>query len=67
MNRTKTFRMAVLLALIAGPLAAWLATAAYAQGVLSSLQGTVLDTAGKPFPDVTLVVKNTENNKDTGR
>ncbi len=36
MNRMKTLRMAVLLALIAGPLAAWLATAAYAQGAAMS-------------------------------
>ncbi len=63
MNRTKTFRMAVVLALIAGPLAAWLATAAYAQGGLSSLQGTVYDVNGKPYADVTLTIKNTENNK----
>jgi tetratricopeptide (TPR) repeat protein len=63
MNRTKTFRMAVVLALIAGPLAALLATAVYAQGGLSSLQGTVYDMEGKPFVGITLTIKNTENNK----
>jgi tetratricopeptide (TPR) repeat protein len=61
-NRTKAFWMTVVLALIAGPLAAWLATAAYAQG-LSQLQGTVEDNAGKPYPDVTLVITNIETNK----
>ena len=61
-NRTKAFWMAVVLALIAGPLAAWLATAAYAQG-FSILQGTVMDNAGKPYPDVTLVITNVETNK----
>jgi len=62
MNRNKTIRMAVVLALLAGPLAAWLATAAYAQafGVLS---GTVLDTTGKPYADVTLTIVNTDSNK----
>ena len=54
--------MAVVLALIAGPLAAWLATAAYAQG-FGVLQGTVTDTTGKPYADVTLVIKNVETNK----
>jgi tetratricopeptide (TPR) repeat protein len=62
MNRMKTLRMAVVLALIAGPLAMWLATAAYAQG-FGVLQGTVLDTTGKPYPDVTLTVKNVDTNK----
>jgi tetratricopeptide (TPR) repeat protein len=54
--------MAVVLALIAGPLAAWLTTAAYAQG-FGALQGTVTDTTGKPYVDVTLVIKNVETNK----
>jgi len=54
--------MAAFLALIAGPLAAWLAPAAYAQG--SVLSGTVLDMTGKPYPDVTLAIKNTETNKE---
>jgi len=53
--------MAVVLALIAGPLAAWLATPAYAQ--MGAVQGTVFDTTGKPFPDVTLSIKNEDNNK----
>ena len=63
MNRTKIIRMAVLLALIAGPLAAWLAPAAYAQGGV--LQGTVFDLTGKPYPDVTMSIKNIETNKET--
>src|ERR1035437_1484608 len=64
MNRTKALRMtmAVVLALIAGPMVAWLATAAYAQS-FSVLQGTVYDSTGKPYPDVTLTIKNIENNK----
>jgi len=62
MNRMKAIRMAVLLALIAGPLAAWLAPAAYAQG--STLSGTVYDMAGKPYPDVTISMKNIETNKE---
>lgn len=63
MNRIKTFSVAVAFALIAGPLAAWLGTAAYAQG--GALSGTVSDLEGKPYPDVTLIVTNTENNKST--
>jgi len=63
MNRMKAIRMAALLALIAGPLAAWLAPAAFAQG--SVLSGTVLDMTGKPYPDVTLMIKNIETNKET--
>jgi len=62
MNRMKAIRMAALLALIAGPLAAWMAPAAYAQGV--TLSGTVLDLTGKPYPDVTLAIKNIETNKE---
>lgn len=62
MNRMKTQWMVVVLALIAGPLAAWLVPAAYAQG-FSSLEGTVLDTAGKPYPDVQIIIKNIETNK----
>jgi tetratricopeptide (TPR) repeat protein len=57
----KMLRIAVVLTLIAGPLAICLATAAYAQtGVLS---GTVYDSNGKPFNDVTLTIKNSENGK----
>jgi len=52
-----------LLALIAGPLAAWMAPAAYAQG--GTLSGTVLDMMGKPYPDVTLSIKSVETNKET--
>ncbi len=62
MNRMKAVRMAVFVALIAGPLAAWLAPAAYAQG--STLSGTVFDMMGKPYPDVTLSIKNIETNKE---
>jgi tetratricopeptide (TPR) repeat protein len=62
MNRMKAIRMAALLALIAGPLAAWMAPAAYAQG--GTLSGTVFDMAGKPYPDVTLSIKNIETNKE---
>jgi tetratricopeptide (TPR) repeat protein len=57
----KAIRMAAFLALIAGPLTAWLVPAAYAQN--SVLSGTVLDMTGKPYPDVTLSIKNTETNK----
>src|ERR1700730_1331239 len=61
MNRMKTFRMAMVLALIAGPLAAGLATAAYAQGAFGVVSGTVLDMTGKPYPDVSIAVKNIES------
>ena len=62
MKRNKALRMAVVLAILAGPLAAWLATAAYAQG-FGVLSGTVIDQTGKPFPDVTLSITNTDTNK----
>jgi tetratricopeptide (TPR) repeat protein len=62
MNRMKTIRMAALFALVAGPLAA-LAPAAYAQN--ATLSGTVMDLTGKPYPDVTMVLKNVESNKET--
>ena len=52
--------MAVVFALIAGPLAAGLVTAAYAQGAFGVVSGTVSDTMGKPYPDVSIVVKNIE-------
>jgi tetratricopeptide (TPR) repeat protein len=61
MNRMKAIRMAALIALIAGSLAAWYAPAAYAQN--STLSGTVLDLTAKPYPDVTISIKNTETNK----
>jgi tetratricopeptide (TPR) repeat protein len=54
--------MAIVLALLAGPLAAWLAPAAYAQSGV--LQGNVFDMTGKPYPDVTIAIKNVENNKE---
>jgi tetratricopeptide (TPR) repeat protein len=63
MNRMKAIRMAALLALIVGPLAAWMAPAAFAQG--GALAGTVLDLTGKPYPDVTISIKNLETNKQT--
>jgi tetratricopeptide (TPR) repeat protein len=62
MNRMKAIRIAALFALIAGPLAAWMAPAAYAQG--GTLSGTVLDLTGKPYPDVTLSIKSIETNKE---
>ncbi len=49
-------------ALIAGPLAAWLAPAAYAQG--GTLAGTVYDLTGKPYPDVTISIKSIETSKE---
>jgi tetratricopeptide (TPR) repeat protein len=55
--------MSAVLALIVGMLAAWLAPAAFAQG--GTLAGTVFDLQGKPYPDVTISVKNTETNKQT--
>ncbi len=51
-----------MLALIAGPLAALMAPAAFAQG--GTLSGTVLDLTGKPYPDVTLTIKSIETNKE---
>ena len=54
--------MAVVLALIAGPLGAWLTTAAYAQA-FARLQGTVTDTTGKPYPNVTLTIKGIDSNR----
>jgi tetratricopeptide (TPR) repeat protein len=62
MKRTKVFWMAIVLAMFAGPLAAWFSTAAYAQG-LSQLSGTVLGLDGKPAPDVEMAITNTETNK----
>jgi tetratricopeptide (TPR) repeat protein len=62
MKRTKSFKMALVLALIAGPLAACLVTAAYGQG-FGVLSGNILDTTGKPYADVTLVITNNETNK----
>jgi len=57
MKRTNIFRMAVVLALIAAPLAA-----THAQG-LGVLSGNVLDLTGKPYPEVTLTITNSETNK----
>ena len=61
-NRMKTLRMALVLALIAGPLAACMVTAAYAQG-RGVLSGDVFDEQGKPYPDVTLSIKSIETSK----
>ena len=63
MNRMKTIRMAALLALFAGPLAAWLVPPAYAQN--ATLSGTVFDMMAKPYPDVTIVLKSKETSKET--
>jgi tetratricopeptide (TPR) repeat protein len=60
MKRTKALWMGVVLALIAGPLVAGLATAAYAQGAFGVVSGTVLDQMAKPYPGVELIVKNIE-------
>jgi tetratricopeptide (TPR) repeat protein len=62
MNRMKTLCMVVALALMAGPLAVWLATAAYAQG-FSRISGTVLDTNEKPYADAVLVFTNVDTSK----
>ena len=62
MNRFKTIRTAALFALFAGALAVWMAPAAYAQN--STLSGTVSDLEGMPYPDVTLMIKNIETNKE---
>jgi tetratricopeptide (TPR) repeat protein len=62
MKRMNVLRMAVLLAFIAGPLAAWLAPSAFAQG--GTLAGTVYDLTGKPYPDVTIAIKGIESGKE---
>jgi tetratricopeptide (TPR) repeat protein len=62
MNRIKAIRMAALFALLAGPVAVWMAPAAYAQN--ATLSGTVLDLTGKPYPDVTLSIKSIETGKE---
>ena len=49
-------------AVLAGPLAAWLAPPAFAQG-FSRLSGTVTDVMGKPYADLSIVL----TNKDTNR
>lgn len=62
MNRPKTLWMVVALALALGPLAAWLGPGAAAQNT-GTLTGEVRDLEGKPFADVTLILKN----KDMGQ
>src|ERR1019366_1165192 len=61
LNRMKVIRIALVLALIAGPLAALLATTAYAQGGVIS--GNMFDLTGKPYPNVTITFTNNETNK----
>src|ERR1035437_2121634 len=61
MNRTKAFWMAVVLALIAGPLAAWLTTTAYAQTGI--LHGSVMGPTGKPLAGATLIIKSADGSK----
>ncbi len=63
MNRMKAIRIALLLALIAGPPAALHEPVAYAQG--GTLSGTVYDLDGKPYPDVTVTITDTATNKTT--
>jgi tetratricopeptide (TPR) repeat protein len=63
MNGMKTIRMAATLALFAAPLAVWMVPAAYAQN--ATLSGTVFDMMGKPYPDVTIVMKGVESGKET--
>jgi tetratricopeptide (TPR) repeat protein len=55
--------MAAMLALVAGPLAAWMVPVAYAQN--ATLSGTVFDLTGKPYPDVSIVMKSVETSKET--
>jgi tetratricopeptide (TPR) repeat protein len=52
-----------MMALLAGSLAAWMAPAAHAQA--GTLAGSVFDLTGKPYPDVTISIKNIETNKQT--
>ncbi len=59
MNRLRTSWMVVALAMALGPLAAWFGPGAGAQ-TYGSLQGEVRDLEGKPFADVTLIIKNKE-------
>ena len=59
MNRTKTIWMAVAFVLVLGPLAAWLGPGAAAQNT-GTLLGEVLDLEGKPFPAITVILKNKE-------
>jgi tetratricopeptide (TPR) repeat protein len=62
MVQRKGLLVIIALALIAGPLAAWLVPAANAQG-FARIQGTITDVKGMPYPDVTLVITNNETNK----
>lgn len=59
MNRSKAIWKIIVLALALGPLEAWLAAGAAAQNI-GALRGEVRDLEGKPFPDVTLLIKDSE-------
>ncbi|HJY87753.1 MAG TPA: tetratricopeptide repeat protein [Candidatus Acidoferrales bacterium] len=59
MSRMNIVCVVVALALALGPLSAWLAPEAAAQS-LGTLTGEVRDLEGKPFADVTLIIKNSE-------
>jgi tetratricopeptide (TPR) repeat protein len=59
MNRTKMVWVVAALALTLGPLSAWLGPEAAAQSP-GTLTGEVRDLEGKPFADVTLIIKNSE-------
>lgn len=62
MNRNKIIRSAALLAMFVGLVAA-LVPSAFAQN--ATISGTVSDLTGKPYPGVTLSIKNIETNKET--
>ena len=59
MNRTKMVWVVVALALALGPLSAWLCPEAAAQSP-GTLTGELRDLEGKPFADVTLIIKNSD-------
>jgi len=59
MNRSKAIWKVIVLAVALGPLEAGLAAGAAAQNI-GALRGEVRDLEGKPFPDVTLVIKDSE-------
>lgn len=49
----------LMFAVIVGPVAAWLSAGATAQGA-GTIIGEVLDQEGKPFPDLTIIIKNAD-------
>jgi tetratricopeptide (TPR) repeat protein len=59
MNGTKMVWVVVALTLALGPLSAWLGPEAAAQSP-GTLTGEVRDLEGKPFADVTLIIKNSD-------